>query len=73
MFNISPPLNQSQLTGFITSIASQTSNVTSTIVGSSKNVNGAYKIWTQLCVPQNLQSISVVEFMFHGCVCSFRP
>ncbi|EDR02378.1 uncharacterized protein LACBIDRAFT_332474 [Laccaria bicolor S238N-H82] len=71
MLNISPPLNQSQFTGFITSLTSQTSIVTSSIVGSSKNINepsvdfccGVSGSWTSgVGLSSTLNGIEEVQF-----------
>lgn len=68
VLNLSPPSNQTELTGLITRVASETSNVTAAIVGGTYNLDATYNIWSQLCVPAGFESGGVVEFTIHGYV-----
>ncbi|KAF8970842.1 Alpha/Beta hydrolase protein [Flammula alnicola] len=65
IINVSPPQNQSELTGLVTKFTSLTSNVTRHDVQGQTTLNATYNIWTLLCLPSN-NNASTVEFAIHG-------
>jgi hypothetical protein len=64
---IPTPRDQSQLTSLITEITSQTSNITSS-VKKGPELDTAYDIWAQLCVPAKFprDGKGILEFAIHG-------
>jgi hypothetical protein len=66
--NLSPPNNQTELTGLITRFASQTSNLTASINTGMTTVEATYDIYSELCVPPTFSPGGIVEFAVHGYV-----
>ncbi|PFH48441.1 hypothetical protein AMATHDRAFT_5789 [Amanita thiersii Skay4041] len=64
-FKLSPPKSQSELTGLVTRLASQNSNVTVEIGTSTYQLNKSYDIWSKLCVPVHFKR-GTLEFAIHG-------
>lgn len=62
---VSTPSNQSQLTGLVQAVFSETSNVTAQDVGNFSLLTRSYTIWSQLCVPDGFVS-GTLEFAIHG-------
>ncbi|KAF8901343.1 hypothetical protein CPB84DRAFT_1962051 [Gymnopilus junonius] len=65
VISLSPPKNQSELTGIITNLTSTPSNFTTNVVHGQRNLTATYDIWTLLCLPPNANA-STVEFTIHG-------
>ncbi|KAF8803236.1 alpha/beta-hydrolase [Phlegmacium glaucopus] len=68
---ITPPANQSEMTAFITSYTSQTSNFLRTDTNGSlaeptEINNSGYQIYTQLCTPSTFENGTDLEFAVHG-------
>jgi len=66
LLNLSAPANQTELTGFITKLNSETSNITTSIMGGNTNLTASYNIWSQLCIPAGFRPNGTLEFAIHG-------
>lgn len=66
VLKISPPANQSEVSGFSGLIASLTSNVTHDVVDGKQALNASYRIWSELCVPNGFKAGGTVELAIHG-------
>lgn len=63
---LSPPKDQFEFTGLATRLNSETSNVTTDLVGGDVPNHKTYDIWTQLCLPESQDEKKTVEIAVHG-------
>lgn len=66
VLKISPPANQTELSGYTGLMSSLTSNFTTDVVDGKTTLNASYNIWSELCVPAGFKAGGTVELAIHG-------
>lgn len=64
--NVAAPQNQSELTSILTQLAWVDSTYVQDVTGSNTTLEANYKIWSQLCVPNDFPENGIVEFAIHA-------